>query len=188
VSVGWHRVLTHAISLLLLGWMLADFALSLSDYTANRALMLRSGFVGLALLAASFACSPIARWLRWPRTLQLRRALGLYGFACIVVHLGVYAWLENDFAPDLILRDLEERRAMTIGLLAFALLIPLAITSTKGWQRWLGRGWARLHKLVYLALPLSVWHYLWLDRDVFTEAWVFAAFVAVLLLARLRRG
>jgi sulfoxide reductase heme-binding subunit YedZ len=166
--------------------MLGDFALNLSDYTANRALMLRSGFVGLVLLVASFACSPIVRWLHWPRALHLRRALGLYGFVCIVIHLGVYAWLENDFALDLILRDLEERRAMTIGLIAFALLVPLAITSTKGWQRRLGRGWGKLHKLVYLALPLSVWHYLWLDRDVFTAAWVFTAIVAVLLLARLR--
>ena len=124
--------------------------------------------------------------VHWQRALHIRRALGLYGFLFVVIHLGVYAWLENDFALDLAIRDLGERRAMVIGLIAFALLIPLAATSTKGWQRRLGKRWGRLHKLVYLALPISVWHYLWLDRDFLAVAWVFAAVVGALLVARLR--
>lgn len=184
----WPRLLTHATSLLVLAWMLTDFALHLEDYTANRALMLRSGFVGLVWLAASFACTPINRWLHWPQAVRIRRALGLYGFLFVAIHLAVYLWLDNDFTLELILRDLDERRAMAIGLIAFALLIPLALTSTKGWQRRLGRGWSRLHKLAYLALPLSVWHYVWLDRDFITVPLVFAVLVGILLLARLTKG
>lgn len=122
--------------------------------------MLRSGSVGL-LLVASFACTPLSWLLRWPRIVQVRRALGLYGFLLVLIHLLVDAWLDNSFMLDLIVRDLGERRAMSVGLLAFALLIPLAVTSTNGWQRRLGKRWRMLHQLVYLALPLSVLHYLW---------------------------
>lgn len=85
---------------------------------------------------------------------------------------------------DLILRDLGERRAMSVGLWAFALLIPLAITSTAGWQRRLGKRWRTLHRLVYLALPLSVLHYLWLERDFHGAAWLYAGIVGILLLLR----
>jgi sulfoxide reductase heme-binding subunit YedZ len=165
--------------------MLADFALNLTDYNANRALMLRSGFAGLVWLVASFACSPVARLLHWPRAVQVRRALGLYGFLFVVIHLGVYLWLDNDFVLELMLRDLEERRAMAIGMIAFVLLVPLVITSTKGWQRRLGKNWGRLHKLAYVALPLSAWHFLWLDRDFLTVPMVFAVIIGVLLLVRL---
>jgi methionine sulfoxide reductase heme-binding subunit len=180
------RWLAHAASILALVWMLADFLLHLESYTANRALMLRSGFVGLLLLAGSLACSPIARLLHWPRVTPLRRIFGLYGFLFVALHLGVYAWLENDFALDLVLRDLGERPAMPVGFLAFAVLLPLALTSTRGWQRRLGKRWGQLHKLAYIALPLSVWHYAWLDRDVISGAVLFAIATGALLLARVR--
>jgi methionine sulfoxide reductase heme-binding subunit len=64
-------------------------------------------------------------------------------------------------------------------------LIPLAITSTRGWQRRLGKRWRQLHWLIYLAAPLSVWHYLWLDRDFIRTPLIYAALVAFLLLLRL---
>ena len=181
----WLRRLVHAASLLLLAWMMGDFLLNLASYSANRTLMLRSGSVGLLLLVASFACTPLGWLLRWPRIVQVRRALGLYGFLFICIHLLVYAWLDNSFMLDLIVRDLGERRAMSVGLLAFALLIPLAITSTNGWQRRLGKRWRMLHQLIYLALPLSVLHYLWLERDFHRAAWLYAALVGLLLLLRL---
>ena len=74
---------------------------------------------------------------------------------------------------------------MPIGIAAFLLLIPLAFTSTRGWQRRLGRRWVSLHRLVYLVLPLSVWHYLWLDRDFITWPIIYAVIVAILLIIRL---
>ncbi len=73
---------------------------------------------------------------------------------------------------------------MTIGLLALLALIPLALTSTRGWQQRLGRRWKTLHRLVYLALPLSVWHYYWLERDILTVPLIAAGIVAILLLLR----
>ena len=83
----WLRRLVHAASLLLLAWMMGDFLLNLASYSANRTLMLRSGSVGLLLLVASFACMPLGWLLRWPRIVQVRRALGLYGFLFICIHL-----------------------------------------------------------------------------------------------------
>ena len=180
----WLRITVHTVSLLLLGWMVGDFLLNLASYSANRALMLRSGSAGLILLVAAFAVSPLAWWLRQPVLVQPRRALGLYGFLFVCIHLLVYAWLDNNFMIALMLRDLGERGAMSVGLLAFALLIPLALTSTNGWQRRLGTRWRVLHRLVYLALPLSVLHYFWLDRDLLTRPLIFAVIVGVLLLLR----
>ncbi len=181
----WLRIIVHAVGLLLLVWMVGDFLLNLASYSANRALMLRSGSAGLLLLVAAFAVSPLAWWLRQPMLVQPRRALGLYGFLFVCIHLLVYAWLDNNFMLDLMIRDLGERQAMSVGLLAFVLLIPLAITSTDGWQRRLGKRWRRLHQLVYLALPLSVLHYFWLDRDIVTWPVIFAGIVGGLLLLRL---
>jgi sulfoxide reductase heme-binding subunit YedZ len=181
----WPHLVVHAAGLLPLAWMISDFLLRLEDYSANRTLMLRSGSMGLLLLVASFACTPMGWLLRWPRAAQIRRALGLYGFLFVAIHLLVYAWLDNGWMFDLILRDLGERRAMSVGLLAFVLLIPLAATSTNSWQRRLVKHWRMLHRLVYLALPLSVLHYLWLERDFHRAAWVYTSIVALLLLLRL---
>lgn len=181
----WLRLIVHVAGVLPLLWMVGDFLLQLENYNANRALMLRSGSAGLILLVAAFAVSPLAWWLRRPWLVQPRRALGLYAFLFVIIHFLVYAWLDNAFMLDLMVRDLGERGAMSVGLLAFVLLIPLALTSTNSWQRRLGKRWRTLHQLVYLALPLSVLHYLWLDRDFITRPLIYAMVVAVLLLLRL---
>ena len=102
-----------------------------------------------------------------------------------MLHLLTYATLASQFDFELIWRDLRERRAMSVGLIAFGLLIPLAITSTRSWQRRLGKQWRALHRLVYLATPLSVLHFLWLDRDFITEPLVYAGIVGMLLVLRL---
>lgn len=149
--------------------------------------MLRTGTIGLILLVASFSCTPIARLTRWQGATQIRRALGLYGFLFIAIHLLAYAYGDNEFDMELILRDLQERRAMLIGTISFVLLIPLALTSTRGWQRRLGRRWKVLHRLVYIALPLALLHYLWLDRDFIEIPLLYAAAVGVLFLLRLVR-
>ncbi len=179
----WHRLITHGVGLISLGWLAWSYFLG-NLAIPERYVMLRSGSLGLLFLVASLACTPLSRWV-WSAAVQLRRALGLYAFAHISLHLLVYAWAENALNFALIVRDLGERRAMLIGLIAFALLIPLALTSTTGWQKRLGKRWRTLHRLVYLAAPLSVWHYLWLDRDFITWPLIYAGLVAGLLATRL---
>ncbi len=182
---NWHRVLAHAAGLFTLAWLALDYAQEGSSFTFNRTLMLRTGAAAMALLAASFACTPLSRLLGWPPLTQIRRALGLYAFFYACLHVWNYAVLENALDPELILRDLGERPAMSVGLLAILALVPLAITSTRGWQRRLSRRWKVLHRLVYLAVPLAVWHYLWLDRDILTLPLLYGAIVAVLFILRI---
>ncbi len=179
------RIVAHSLALLTLVAILADFLAHQADYTANRTLIVRTGFCGLLALVLSLGCSPLARALKQPQIVPLRRVFGLYGFLFVCVHVGAYAWLDNDFALALILRDLGERPSMSVGLAALVVLIPLAFTSTRGWQRRLGRRWRVLHRLVLVALPLSIAHNLLLDRDVFTSAYVFAAIAVIIYAARI---
>ena len=185
LSENWHRVLVHGGALFPLLWLAFDFLSDTQSYTFNRSFMLRTGSMGLILLMASLACTPASWLFNWPRAVQIRRTLGLYAFLHIALHLFAYAVWENGLDFELMLRDLGERRAMSIGLTAFVVLIPLAITSTRGWQRRLGKHWKTLHRLVYLAALLSVLHFLWLDRDFITEPMIYAIVVSVLLTLRL---
>lgn len=180
----WLGLLTHMAGLAPLVLMIVYY---LTDALVNpvRYTILRSGTLGLIFLVASLACTPLRKLSGWSKIIQSRRALGLYGFLYVTLHFWGYLSWENDFFFDLIWRDLGERPAMPIGIAAFVLLIPLALTSTRGWQRRLGKRWLRLHRLVYLALPLSVWHYLWLDRDFITWPVIYAVIVALLLIVRL---
>ena len=181
---NWHRLLAHLAGI---GPLVVMAAYYVSDTLANpvRYIILRTGTFGLIFLVASLACTPVRRIFGWPGIIQIRRVLGLYGFLYIALHLWVYAVVENALEFDLIWRDLGERRAMPIGIIAFLLLVPLALTSTHGWQRRLGKRWRTLHRLVYLAAPLSVWHYLWLDRDFKTWPLTYAVIVGILLVVRL---
>ena len=174
----------HLAGLLSLAWIVGWY-LSGTLAIPDRYIILRAGTLGLVFLVASFACTPIRRLSGWPKVVQLRRPLGLYGFLFVGIHFGVYLFFENGLDVALIWRDLGERRAMSIGVVAFLLLMPLAVTSTLGWQRRLGRRWRQLHWLVYPSILLSIWHYLWLDRDFKRTPLIYAVVVLLLLLFRL---
>jgi sulfoxide reductase heme-binding subunit YedZ len=180
---NWHRVIAHGAGILPLFVLANDYLQE--DPLLNRTWMLRTGAFGLIFLVASFACTPLSNITGWTRITQIRRPLGLYGFAYATMHLFVYAFLDNEFSLNLVLRDLQERRAMSVGLAALLLLVPLAITSTRGWQRRLGKRWRTLHRLIYLAIPLAVLHYLLLDRDFIDLPLLYAAIVGILLVLRL---
>ena len=187
---GWLRanslrVLAHVAGLLPAAWLALDYLRGADSFTFNRTVMLRSGSASLALLLASFACTPLSRLLRWSAPTRARRALGLYGFGYSLLHVWNYAVWENGLEPALIWRDLGERRAMSVGLLAVAALVPLALTSTRGWQQRLGKRWKTLHRLVYAAVPLAVWHFYWLERDLVTLPLLAAGLVALLFALRL---
>jgi sulfoxide reductase heme-binding subunit YedZ len=180
----WPRLLVHAGALVPVAWLAVEVARGEVADPA-RALILRSGAAGLALLVAALACTPLAALTGWRRVIQVRRALGLYGFAYAAIHLAAYAAFDGWLDPALIWRDLGERRSMLVGLISFLALVPLAATSTAGWQRRLGRRWKQLHRLVYLAAPLAVLHYFWLERDVIDGPLLAAAAVGALLALRL---
>ena len=182
---NWHRVLAHALALAPLTYWGVNYLRDDLTFNPVRYLILLSGSVGLILLVASLACTPINTLFGWRQAVQIRRPLGLYAFAYAALHLLLYAVLENQLDAQVIWRDLWERRAMIIGMAGFLVLVPLAITSTSGWKRHLGKRWRMLHWLVYLAAPLSVLHFYWLDRDIKDAPLRYAVVVAALLALRL---
>jgi len=183
---NWYRPLAHTVALAPLIVLVIDYLRE--DLTANpiRFLTLRTGLVGLLLLVAALACTPVNTLFGWRQAIAIRRALGLYAFTYIGLHLLIYAVFDGGLDFELIWRDLLERRAMSVGLVAFLMLVPLALTSTNGWQRRLGKRWRMLHWLIYLAAPLSVLHFFWLDRDIKDAPIRYAVVVAALLALRLR--
>ena len=141
----------------------------------------------LRLLLATLAVTPLIRLTGRPELLRLRRMLGLFAFFYACLHFGTYLWFDKFFDWTEIWLDVRDRLFITAGFAAFALLVPLAATSTRGMQRRLGRAWNRLHRLVYAAAAAGVLHYFWLVKaDVFEPA-LYAAVFLLLMLARLRR-
>jgi len=146
-----------------------------------------SGDWALRFLLASLAITPLRRWTGIPALLQFRRMLGLYAFFYASLHFGVYLVLDLGGYWAQILDDVAKRPFITVGFLAWLLLIPLAATSTRGMMRRLGRRWGQLHRLVYAIGVLAVLHYWWLVKSDIREPAIYAAILAALLLARLRR-
>ena len=144
---------------------------------------LKTGFWALTLLLVTLAVTPVRRLTGWNPLVRLRRPLGLFAFFYATLHLLTYFVLDQFFALDMILEDIVKRPYITAGFTAFVLLVPLAVTSTRGWIRRLGRNWTRLHWLVYPAVGLAVLHFYWkrsAKADV-AEPLIFAALLALLL-------
>ena len=136
------------------------------------------------LLVLSLACTPLNRLLGWRWTVPLRRPLGLWAFFYVTLHLLTFVVVDYGLDAGLIWQAVAEKRFVLAGFAAFLLLLPLALTSTRGWMRRLGRNWTRLHRLIYLALPLAVLHYVWLVKADRREPLLYGAAVLLLLVLR----
>ncbi|MDP3293625.1 MAG: protein-methionine-sulfoxide reductase heme-binding subunit MsrQ [Nevskia sp.] len=144
----------------------------------------------LRFLLLSLVMTPLRSLTGWIWPLKLRRTVGLWAFAYICLHFSVYIVFDlNILAPAQALaklgEDLVKRLYITVGFTAWLFLLPLAITSTDGWQRRLKRRWKMLHRLVYPAAILGVLHYVWLVKKDLSEPLLYAAILAVLLVWRL---
>jgi sulfoxide reductase heme-binding subunit YedZ len=136
----------------------------------------------LRFLAASLAVTPLIQITRWGWLIRERRFLGLAAFAYAVMHLSVYIGIDQFFDTAAIVEDVVERLYITLGMLAFLVLVPLAITSTKGWIKRLGGArWNALHRLVYVSVVAGLLHFFWALKKDRSEAIVYIAVFAVLL-------
>lgn len=144
----------------------------------------RTGDWTLRLLLITLAITPLRMLTRQTALLRYRRMLGLFAFFYACLHLMTYLWLDQFFVWDDIVRDIAKRPFITVGFLGFVLLVPLAVTSTKGMMRRLGRNWARLHRLVYLVGIAGVLHYWWLVKADVREPLIYALVLVVLLALR----
>ncbi len=159
------------------------------NWTVNpiQYLTFRTGWAAITLLAASLACTPANAVLNFKAALKIRRPLGLYAFFYALAHFLIFVVVDYGLDLNLIYEAIFEKRYALVGFAAFLILLPMALTSTRGWQRRLGKNWKRLHRLVYLAAALAVVHYIWLVKSDIRKPLVYAAIVAVLLLARTPR-
>ena len=121
----------------------------------------RTGRHAITLLVLSLLCTPINTIFKWSEPLKRRRTLGLYAFLYATIHVIIFVDLDYGLAWSLLIQELVEKPRLIVGLIAFTLLIPLAITSFDIWKKRLGKNWKRLHRLVYLIAPLAFLHYVW---------------------------
>lgn len=147
-----------------------------------------TGLWALRLLLASLAITPLRRWVGWNVLAPYRRTLGLLSFGYAVAHAAVFAFFDHGLDVPAMLEDVVERPYITAGTTAFVCLLPLALTSTRGWIRRLGRRWRRLHRLAYVAATAGVLHYLWLVKADIAAPKAYAVVLIGLLAARLDVG
>jgi sulfoxide reductase heme-binding subunit YedZ len=148
-------------------------------------LQLETGIWALRFLLASLAVTPLRRLTGWNRLIRYRRMLGLFAFFYATLHLCTYLVLDRLFEWSGILEDIAKRPFITFGMLAFALMVPLALTSTKGWIRRLGRRWQLLHRLVYVSGVAACLHFLWKVKVMIGEPVYYALILVALLGFRL---
>ena len=152
----------------------------------------RTGRHAITLLVLLLLCTPINTLFKWSEPLKRRRALGLYSFMYATIHVIIFADLDYGFAWRLLIKEVVEKPRLIVGLIAFTLLIPLAITSFDIWKKRLGKNWKRLHRAVYLIAPLVVLHYLWSKKgDILSlqgevlKPMTYGLIIAVFLLLRI---
>jgi len=141
----------------------------------------RLGLWALRLLLIALAVTPLRQLTGQPVLLRFRRLLGLYAFFYASLHLAAYLVLDLRGYWTQIFEEIAKRPYITVGFLAWLGLVPLAITSTQGMMRRLGRLWGRLHQLVYAIAVLAVLHFWWLVKSDIREPALYAGILAVLL-------
>ncbi len=183
------RIAVFVAGLLPLAWIV--YALFTGGLGANpvESMIRELGQWGLGILLLTPAITPLRQLTGAAWLIRLRRMIGLYAFFYVVLHFSAYAVFDNSLSLALIVEDIIERWYILVGVSALLLLIPLAVTSTQGWMRRLGKRWKQLHWLIYPAAILGVFHFFMIIRaDAWTEPLIYAAILAVLLGWRLWRS
>ena len=145
----------------------------------------RNGDWGLRFLLLTLAMTPLRQLLRQSWPLRYRRMLGLFAFFYVCIHLLSYIVLDQFFDWQEIWADILKRPFITVGMTAFVLLLPLAVTSNKAMMRRLGRNWPRLHRLVYVIAICAVLHYFWLVKADLYWPILYAVILAILFAFRI---
>lgn len=151
----------------------------------------RTGIAAIVLLVMTLAITPLRKLLRVGALVQFRRMLGLFAFFYASLHVITYVvdqtYLSGlGVSPAAIFEDVLDRPYITLGFVSFLLLVPLAVTSTRGWVRRMGgKRWQRLHRLAYLAAVAAAVHFFWLVKADMTRPLVVAGALAIVLGFRL---
>lgn len=194
----WGKPLVFVLCLAPLAWMTYELLQGRIRGEWVKEITHRTGWWGLFLITTTLAVTPLRRVSGWNAVAGYRRMLGLFGFSYIFVHLLIYVVLDRQifvpsdgfitvdrFAVNEIGKDIAKRPYITVGLAGFLMMVPLALTSTKGWIRRLGRRWPQLHSLVYVVALAGVVHFMWSVKADTAVPIRFAAVIVLLLGIRL---
>lgn len=184
----WCRVLVFVLALL--PFLSLVYAVYQDALGANplEFITRNTGDWALYFLCISLAITPLRKILEWHWLIRLRRMFGLYAFFYASLHFLTFFWFDHFFDVSDMWRDVIKRPFITVGFVAFVLLLPLALTSNQWMIRQLGgKQWQLLHRLVYLIAPLGVLHYFWMKagKNLLLQPLLFAALVSGLLGVRL---
>jgi len=160
----------------LFGWPGIDLGINPVETTQDTL-----GIWGLRLLLATLAITPLRVIGGWPRVQAFRRMLGIFAFAYILLHFLFYLFVDQAFDWPQLVADIAKRPYITLGFTALVLLVPLAVTSTRGAMRRLGRRWQTLHRLIYPAAVLGCVHFWWQVKADVREPLIYAGIAALLL-------
>lgn len=149
-----------------------------------KTLTLETGEWALRMLLLALAVTPLRYLFAQPLIWRFRRMLGLYAFFYAALHLLVFLAFVLQWHWRELVQEIVERPYITVGFAAVVLMLPLALTSTQGMQRRLGRNWKRLHRLVYVAGILAILHLLWILRSSTLDGWIYGCILAALLMHR----
>lgn len=161
------QIAVHLYAWSALAHILFDFATGNISPNPIQELEQRTGRHAITLLVLSLACTPINTLFKWSEPLKRRRALGLYAFLYAALHVLIFINLDYGLAWSQIARTIFEKPYIIVGVIGFLLMIPLAWTSFDIWKQRLGKGWKRLHRVVYLIAPLIILHYAWSKKGDF---------------------
>jgi len=162
-------------------WLIAGFLFDWLGANPIEKLTHVTGMTTLVLLLVTLSVTPLRRLTGWNPVIKLRRPLGLFAFFYACLHFGIWAGIDQGLTWAWMVEDIVERPYITVGFTAIVLLIPLAVTSTKGWIRRLGKRWTVLHRAVYVSATLGVIHFYWLVKADVRLPLLLAACLVVLL-------
>ncbi len=175
------RFIIFVVCLLPAVLLISNFFLDQLGANPFEELTRRSGEWTLRFLLIVLAITPLRKLTRQSWLMAYRRMLGLYAYFYACLHLMTYLWFDQFFDWYEIYIDIVKRPFITVGILAFILLTPLAITSTNNWMRRLGKRWKQLHQLVYVIAILGVLHFIWLVKADLRTPLIYAGILLVLL-------
>jgi|TARA_B110000483_G_scaffold145435_1_gene173548 sulfoxide reductase heme-binding subunit YedZ len=145
----------------------------------------QTGIWALRILLVSLAITPLRILLNLIQLVTYRRLLGVWAFFYAFMHFSIYLTFDLQFSFSLVLDDIIQRPFITAGFSALLLMIPLAMTSTRGWQRRLKKNWGKLHKAIYVIGIAAVMHFFWLTRGNQPEPYIYAGLLILFYSVRL---
>jgi sulfoxide reductase heme-binding subunit YedZ len=181
LSKRWIKIPVFLLALVPVALLVRGMLTGNLGVNPAETVQLQTGRWALKFLLTSLAITPVRRLTGWNIVIQYRRMLGLFAFFYATLHFASYIVLDQYFALDAMMADIVKRPFITVGFTAFVLMAPLAITSTKGWIRRLGRRWQLLHRLIYVSAICAVVHVAWKVKVFTGDPVIYAAVLTLLL-------